>query len=150
MVQSPRRSNAAANWVTTPAVQVSPRGDHVLIKVQDKETKSLGGILLPESAQKRPTSGQVMELGDGKTGLDKEVSFQVQQGEEVLFSKFGFAFTELQLSGDEYILAREGDIIGVMPRKDAIADDIPELRPLYDRVLVKVNEAADVTSGALR
>ena len=67
---------------------------------------------------------------------------------QVLFSKFGFAFTELQLQGDEYILAREGDIIGVMPRKDAIADDVPELQPLYDRVLVKVNEAADVTSGA--
>ena len=62
---------------------MSPRGDHVLIKVQDKETKSLGGILLPESAQKRPTSGQVMQLGDGKTGLDKEVSFQVEAGNEV-------------------------------------------------------------------
>lgn len=62
---------------------MSPRGNHVLIKVQDKEVKSLGGILLPESAQKRPTSGQVMELGDGKTGLDKEVDFQVKPGDEV-------------------------------------------------------------------
>ena len=56
---------------------------------------------------------------------------------QVLFSKFGFAFTELQLEGDEYLLMKETDIIGIMPRADAIADDIPELKPVGDRVLVQ-------------
>lgn len=67
----------------------------------------------------------------------------------MLFSKFGFAHTELQMGKDEFILVKETDIIGIMPKADAIADDIPELQPLHDRVLIKVNESAEVTSGAL-
>jgi chaperonin GroES len=68
---------------------------------------------------------------------------------QVLFSKFGFAFTELQMGGDEYLLMKETDIIGIMPRANAIADDVPELKPLSDRVLIKVDETMEVTTGGL-
>lgn len=67
----------------------------------------------------------------------------------MLFSKFGFAFTELQVKGDEYLLMREMDIIGIMPRANAVADDIPELKPLGDRVLVKIDPTTNVSSGGL-
>lgn len=50
---------------------------------------------------------------------------------------------------DEYLLMKESDIIGIMPRPDAVADDVPELRPLGDRVLVKVAAQNDVTVGGL-
>jgi chaperonin GroES len=68
---------------------------------------------------------------------------------QVLFSKFGFAFTELEVSGDEFLLLKEHDIIGIMPRAQAIADDIPELKPLGDRVLVHVDEVGEISSGGL-
>ena len=68
---------------------------------------------------------------------------------QILFSKFGFAFTELDLGGDEYLLMKEHDVIGVMPRANAIADDIPELRPIGDRVLVRIDDVAEVTSAGL-
>lgn len=68
---------------------------------------------------------------------------------QVLYSKFGFAFTELEFQGDEFLLIKETDIIGVMPRANAIADDIPELQPLGDRVLIKVTPTADVSAGGV-
>lgn len=68
---------------------------------------------------------------------------------QVLFSKFGFAFTELEVKGDEYLLMREMDIIGIMPKANAIADDIPEMKPLGDRVLVKIDPVTNVSSGGL-
>lgn len=68
---------------------------------------------------------------------------------QVLFSKFGFAFTELEVGGDEFLLMREQDIIGIMPKANAIADDIPDLKPLADRILVKITSASAVTSGGV-
>ncbi|KAG2500892.1 hypothetical protein HYH03_001651 [Edaphochlamys debaryana] len=52
-------------------------------------------------------------------------------------------------SGQEYILIREDDIIGIMPRANAQAEDVPELQPLADRVLIKVEDVADVTIGGV-
>lgn len=54
----------------------------------------------------------------------------------MLYSKFGFMYTDLKLGEDEYILIREDDVIGVMPRSNAQAEDIPELQPLADRCVV--------------
>jgi chaperonin GroES len=68
---------------------------------------------------------------------------------QVLFSKFGFAFTELEVGGDEYLLMKEQDIIGIMPKANAIADDIPELKPLSDRVLVRIDEVGEISSGGV-
>lgn len=68
---------------------------------------------------------------------------------QVLFSKFGFAFTELEFKGDEYLLMREMDIIGIMPKDNAVADDIPEMKPLGDRALVKIDPTTNVSSGGL-
>jgi chaperonin GroES len=59
-------------------------GDRLLVKVQDAETQTTGGILLPESSQQRPTSGSVVALGDGKRpGDNKHIDFTVKVGEEV-------------------------------------------------------------------
>jgi co-chaperonin GroES (HSP10) len=64
-------------------MQVRPRGQNVYVKVQDAEEKTLGGILLPESAQQRPTSGQVISVGDGALGNGKQMDFTVKPGDEV-------------------------------------------------------------------
>jgi co-chaperonin GroES (HSP10) len=55
----------------------------VYVKVQDAEEKTLGGVLLPESAQQRPTSGQVISVGDGALGNGKRMDFTVKPGDEV-------------------------------------------------------------------
>lgn len=62
---------------------MSPRGKHVLVKVQDAEEQTMGGILLPGSAQSRPTSGQVVSIGDGKLLDGASMKFTVSAGDEV-------------------------------------------------------------------
>ncbi|KAG1677546.1 hypothetical protein FOA52_014444 [Chlamydomonas sp. UWO 241] len=149
------RSRAAsvcvrAEQITLPAgfTHVSPRGDRVLVKVADEETQTRGGILLPVTAQKKPTSGDVVALGDGRVN-DEVRSFQLKEGDTVLYSKFGFMYHDMKVAGEDYILIREQDVIGIMPRKNAQGEDIPELRPLADRVLIKVEDTADVTVGGV-
>lgn len=129
--------------------KISPKGDRVLVKVAEQESKTRGGILLPAAAQKRPTSGDVVAVGDGKTLDGKLVPFSLKPGDTVLYSKFGFMYTDLKMKEDEYILIREEDVIGKMPRSNAQAEDIPEIEPLGDRVLVKVEDTADVTLGGV-
>jgi chaperonin GroES len=121
---------------------VTPRGRKLLAKVAELEEKTTGGILLPTSSQKRPTSGDVVTLGDGD-------NFTLNVGETILYNKFGLGATDITLQGELHIIIAEDDVIGVMPRSGATADDIPELRPIGDRVLLKVNEESDVTSGGV-
>lgn len=116
------------------------------------ETKTRGGILLPAAAQKRPTSGDVVALGDGRPSDGGPLRpFTLKTGDTVLYSKFGFMYTDLKMAsgGEEYILIREDDVIGTLPRSSAVADDIPEMQPLGDRVLVAVQDTADVTIGGV-
>lgn len=128
--------------------KISPRGDRVLVKVAEEETKTRGGILLPTSAIKKPTSGEVLDLGDGRT-IDGIKHFTLKKGETVLYSKFGFMYTDIKMGDQDYILIREEDVIAVMPRANAQAEDIPDMRPLADRVLIKVEDTSDVTIGGV-
>ncbi|KIZ01928.1 chaperonin [Monoraphidium neglectum] len=140
---------AEALEIPTGFKQIIPKGERVLVKVGQQEEKTRGGILLPISAQKRPTSGDIVSLGDGRLGDGSVRPFYLQKGQTVLYSKFGFMYQDLKLGEDEYILIREDDVIGVMPRTNAQAEDIPELQPVGDRVLVRVEDAADVTLGGV-
>eukprot|EP00882_Tetradesmus_deserticola_P007110 GHRQ01007485.1.p1 GENE.GHRQ01007485.1~~GHRQ01007485.1.p1 ORF type:complete len:243 (+),score=99.20 GHRQ01007485.1:173-901(+) len=129
--------------------KVEPKGDRVLVKVAEQEQKTRGGILLPVSAQSRPTSGDVLKLGDGRLADGCVKPFYLKEGQTVLYSKFGFMYTELKMGDEEFILIREDDVIGTLPRSSAVADDIPEMQPLADRVLVEVTESSDVTIGGV-
>ncbi|GBF92721.1 hypothetical protein Rsub_05090 [Raphidocelis subcapitata] len=142
---------ARAEAVEVPSgfAKIVPKGDRVLVKVAAQEEKTRGGILLPVSAQKRPTSGDVVSLGDGRLGDGTVKPFTLKEGQTVLYSKFGFMYQDVKMGGDEYILIREDDVIGVMPRSNAQAEDIPELQPLADRVLVRIEDTADVTLGGV-
>jgi len=112
--------------------------------------------MLPTSAQRVPTSGDVVALGDGvgAFGSSGEWStvardFELKPGDTVLYSKFGLGCTDLTLGGKPHILLRESDVIGTMPNSGATAADVPKLKPLGDRVLLKVQPAADVTAGGV-
>ena len=97
----------------------------MLVKVADEETKTRGGILLPSIAIKKPTSGDVVELGDGRVGEGEVRPFYLKEGQTVLYSKFGFMYTDIKLDGHEYILIREEDVIAVMPRQSERPRDPP-------------------------
>ena len=83
-----------------------------------------------------PSAGDVEVVGDGRVGSITH-AFTTKPGDTVIYSKFGLGATELQVGGTEYILIREDDLIGIMPRSAATAEDIPELRPIGDRVLLQ-------------
>lgn len=79
-------------------------------------------------------------MGDGK--IDSRVQdFYLQPGQTVLYSKFGIGVTDLLVQGEQHCLIKEEDCIGILPRSGATADDIPQLQPNGDRVLLKASVA---------
>lgn len=125
-----------------------PKGDLVLARVAEAEEKTSGGILLPDEAKTKPTSGDVVELGDGRIPSG-EYPFILKVGDTILYSKFGLGATDISIQGQEHILIREEDVIGVLPRSNATASDIPDLKPIGDRVLLKITEQSEVTMGGV-
>jgi chaperonin GroES len=98
---------------TKTKTQIRPLGDRVLVQRLEAEEKTAGGILLPESAKEKPKEGKVVALGDGKL-LDngERSSFSVKKNDRVLFSSY--AGTEVKVDGEEYLIMREEDILGVI------------------------------------
>jgi len=89
---------------------VRPLGDRVIVKRIEAETKTAGGILLPDTAKEKPQRGKVIAVGDGAL-LDsgKRATLSVKRGDEVLFAKYGG--TEIKIDGDEHLIMKEDDIL---------------------------------------
>lgn len=87
-----------------------PLGDKVLVSRIEAEEKSPGGILLPESAKKKPTSGKVVAVGDGKIlpSGDRQ-RMDVKEGDVVYFGQWNG--TEITLEGEKYLILSEGDLL---------------------------------------
>lgn len=132
----------AATSVAPKFSTLKPLGDRVLIKLKNAEDKTQGGILLPSTAQKRPEGGEVVALGDAKNLGKTQVPLSVQVGANIVYSKW--SGTEIEFNGVNHLLVKEDDIIGVLD-----TDDIKDLKPLNDRVLIKVAEAEQKTAGGL-
>jgi chaperonin GroES len=95
-------------------LSLQPLGDRVVIERESSESKTAGGIVLPDAAKDKPARGTVKAIGDGrlnqKTG--KRVALQVKVGDRVLFSSY--AGDEFKVEGAELLLMREDDILAVM------------------------------------
>ena len=92
---------------------VRPLGDRILIKRQDEETKTAGGIVIPDSAAKKSTFGEVIAIGPGKRSDSGQLMApDVKVGDKVLFGKY--AGTEVNVEGADLIVMREEDIMGVV------------------------------------
>jgi chaperonin GroES len=79
----------------------------------EEETKTKGGIIIPDTAKEKPAEGKVVAVGNGRLGDDgKRVALEVKKGDRVLFSKYGG--TEVKVAGDEYLIMREDDILGII------------------------------------
>jgi chaperonin GroES len=87
--------------------------DRIIVKRLEEETKTAGGIFIPETAKEKPQRGEVMAVGKGKVTEDgKVLPLDVKKGDKVLFGKY--AGTEVKIDGQEYLIMREDDILGVI------------------------------------
>ena len=94
-------------------MNIRPLNDRILVKRLEEETTSKGGIIIPDSAKEKPAEGEVVAVGPGRTN-DKgdRIHMQVKAGDRVLFSKYGG--TDVKLDGNDYLIMREDDILGVL------------------------------------
>ena len=92
---------------------LKPLADRVLVKVDEEETKTKGGILLPDTAQKKSQRGTVIAIGPGKM-LDNGVRtpFEVKVGDRVLFAKY--SGVDIEEEGENYLLLSERDILAIL------------------------------------
>lgn len=91
-------------------LKIVPLGDKVVLKRQEAEDVTAGGIVLPDSAKDRPQRGEVIAVGDGHVKHDgTRVALTVKEGDRVIFSSY--AGDEIKIGEDEYLLLREGDIL---------------------------------------
>ena len=92
---------------------LKPLADRGLVKVEEEETKTMGGILLPDTAQKKSQKGVVVAVGSGKmTEEGKRLPLEVKEGNEVLFAKY--SGTEIEDKGEKYLLLSERDILAIL------------------------------------
>src|SRR5579862_3288425 len=90
-----------------------PLHDRVLVRRVESEAKTSGGIIIPDTAQEKPMEGEVVSCGPGARGEDgKLVALDVKKGDRVLFGKW--SGTEVKLDGEELIIMKESDIMGVI------------------------------------
>lgn len=94
-------------------MKLKPLHDRVLVKRLPEEEKTAGGIIIPDSAKEKPSRGEVIAAGPGKTADDgKAIAMNVKNGDKVLFSKY--AGTEVKVDGDEMLVMREDDILAII------------------------------------
>jgi len=95
------------------SVSLRPLGDRVVVKALAREAVTKSGIVLPDTAKEKPQEGKILAVGPGKV-LDngKRTALEVQVGQRVLFAKY--AGTEVKIDGEEYLILRESDIMGII------------------------------------
>jgi len=98
---------------TSAKVAVRPLADRVLVRWIEEEEVKKGGIIIPDTAKEKPVEGKVLAVGNGKVLEDGKVRpLDVKAGDRVLFSKYGG--TEIKIDGEEHLIMREEDILGVI------------------------------------
>ena len=98
------------------AVHIRPLHDRLIVKrIEDQEQKSAGGIIIPDSAKEKPQEGKVLAVGKGKVNEDgKVLPLDVKAGDRILFGKY--SGTEVKIDGEEHLILREDEILGVIER----------------------------------
>lgn len=94
-------------------MKIRPLHDRVIVKRVEEERTSAGGIMLPDSATEKPSQGEVLAVGNGKLLDNGEMrALDVKVGDKILFGKY--AGNEVKVDGEELIVMREEDIMGVV------------------------------------
>jgi chaperonin GroES len=94
-------------------MQVKPLHDRVLVERVEEETKTPGGIIIPDNHAEKPAQGKIISVGSGYRHEDGTIrSLDVKEGDRVLFGKY--AGTEVKVEGREYLIMKESDILGIL------------------------------------
>jgi chaperonin GroES len=94
-------------------MKLRPLQDRILVQRVEEETKTKGGIIIPDTAKEKPAEGKVVAVGNGKVGDDgKRTALEVKEGDRILFGKY--SGTEVKIEGEEYLIMREDDVLGVI------------------------------------
>lgn len=92
-----------------------PLHDRVLVRRVDEDTKTAGGIIIPDTAQEKPSEGEIISVGPGARGEDGSIqALDVKKGDRVLFGKW--SGTEIRVDGEELLIMKESDIMGVIEK----------------------------------
>ncbi len=94
-------------------MQVQPLYDRILVKRVEEETKSKGGLFLPETAKEKPSEGIVLAIGNGKLTESGEIKpLQVKKGDRVAFGRY--AGNEIKVDGEDRLILREDEVFGII------------------------------------
>ena len=98
---------------TKAGVGIRPLGDRVIVQRLEEGEQKVGGIIIPDTAKEKPQQGKVVAVGKGKTEKDGKVTpLDVKEGDTILFGKY--SGQEIKLHGEEYLIMREEEILGVV------------------------------------
>ena len=92
--------------------KIRPLHDRVIVKRIEEEEKTKGGLIIPDTAKEKPQEGRVVAVGPGKQDDGKVIPLGVKAGDKILFGKY--SGTEIKLDGEEHLILREDDILGVI------------------------------------
>jgi chaperonin GroES len=96
-------------------MKIRPLQDRVIVKRIEEEEKTKGGIIIPDTAKEKPMEGKVIAVGKGKVLEDGKVHpLDLKAGDRVLFGKY--SGTEVKIDGEEHLIMREDDILGVIEK----------------------------------
>ena len=94
-------------------MKLRPLHDRILVQRVEEEATTKGGIIIPDTAKEKPAEGKVVAVGNGKIGDDGvRIALEVQEGDRILFGKY--SGTEVKIDGEEYLIMREDDVLGVI------------------------------------
>ncbi|MBT8341348.1 MAG: co-chaperone GroES [Desulfatitalea sp.] len=94
-------------------MKLRPLQDRILVQRVEEETTTKGGIIIPDTAKEKPAEGKVIAVGNGKVADDgKRVALEIKEGDRILFGKY--SGTEVKIEGEEFLIMREDDVLGVI------------------------------------
>ena len=96
-------------------MKIRPLHDRLIVKRTTEESKTKGGIIIPDSAKEKPLEAKVIAVGNGKILEDGKVRpMDIKAGDTILFSKY--SGTEIKIEGDEHLIIREEDVLGIIEK----------------------------------
>jgi chaperonin GroES len=94
-------------------MKIRPLNDRILVQRLEEESKTSGGIIIPDSAKEKPAEGKVIAVGNGKhNDKGERIPLEVKAGDRVLFSKYGG--TDVKMAGEDYLIMREDDVLAIV------------------------------------
>ena len=94
-------------------MKLRPLQDRIVVKRVAEETTTKGGIIIPDTAKEKPAEGKVVAVGNGKVADDgKRIALEIKAGDRILFGKY--SGTEVKIEGEEFLIMREDDVLGVI------------------------------------